>query len=182
MTARLALLATGLLLPALAVAQAIDTVRSRADFELRTRWGKKVQGQFPTVRGEIETLADGRRRVRLRMATGDMVVHGSERYTRIARGPEMFDSARHPWVEFVSEPFPAALARAGGALDGRLSMHGVERHERFTLAPAGCDRPGHDCEVLAQGRVSRDDYGLDGWQWAVADRVRFRLHVRFADH
>lgn len=164
-----------------ATAQALDTRRSRVEFEVRARWGQPVRGHFPSFEGAVETLADGRRRIRLRLSTADLEVAGGARYTRMARGPQLFDAARHPWIEFVSEPYPAALAMTGGAVQGRLRMHGVERSERFDIAPASCARPGHDCPVLAQGRVSRDDYGLDGWQWALADRVRFRLHVRYAD-
>lgn len=170
------------LLPWQAGAQAVDPARSHAEFDLRTRWGRLIEGEFPRPSGVVETLPDGRQRVRLRLATAGIVVDRSERYTRMARGPDMFDADRHPWVEFVSEPFDPALARTGGPLDGELRMHGVSRRERFELAPSACSRPGLDCPVLAQGRVSRDDYALDGWQWALADRVRFRLHVRLAEH
>jgi polyisoprenoid-binding protein YceI len=117
----------------------------------------------------------------VRLAAGAVTVAGAPRYTALARGPQLFDVARHPAIEFVSDPYPPELARTGGELPGRLRLRGVERAERFTLAPATCARPGHDCPVIAQGRIDRDDYGLDGWRWALADRVRFRLHVRFAD-
>jgi polyisoprenoid-binding protein YceI len=119
--------------------------------------------------------------VHLRLSARDLVIGDSARYTRLARGPQLFDSERHPLIEFDSDPYPPALARSGGTLEGRLRMHGVERRESFVLEPARCDRPGHDCPILASGRVSRDDYGLDGWRWALADRVRFRIDVRFAD-
>lgn len=162
-------------------AQVIDVGRSRAEFDLHTRWGAIVRGRFPAFEGEVTTLADGRRQVRLRLATSSLEINGSPRYTALARGRGLFDAARHPWIEFTSEPYTASVLREGGALDGRLRMHGVEGRERFSLAPSSCARPGHGCEILAEGRVSRDDYGLDGWHWALADSVRFRLHVRFAD-
>lgn len=171
------------LLPASAGAgaQAFDPMRSRIEFDLRTRWGQPVRGHFPRFEGAIDTLPDGRRQVRMRLSAADVVVSGSERYTRLARGPQLFDAARHPWIEFVSVPAPAGIAASGGTLDGELRLRGVQRRERFVLAPATCARPGHDCPVIASGKVSRDDYGLDGWQWALADRVRFRLHVHYAD-
>lgn len=174
-------LPTALALPAPARAQAIDAANSRVEFDLRTRWGALVRGRFPRFEGRVDTLPDGRRQVRMRLSSAEVEVAGSRRYTQIARGERMFDAAGHPWIEFVSEPFAADLARSGGAMPGRLRLRGVERAEHFELRPAACARPGHDCDVLARGRVSRDDYGLSGWRLALADRVRFRLHVRFAD-
>jgi polyisoprenoid-binding protein YceI len=162
-------------------AQAFDPAHSRIGFDVHTRIGSAVRGLFPVFDGRVDTLADGRRQVHLRLSARDLVIGESARYTRLARGPQLFDSERHPSIEFESDPYPPALARTGGMLEGRLRMHGVERRERFVLEPARCERPGQDCPILATGRVSRDDYGLDGWRWALADRVRFRIDVRFAD-
>jgi polyisoprenoid-binding protein YceI len=162
-------------------AQAFDPAHSRIDFDVRTRIGAPVRGRFPVFDGRVDTLPDGRRQVRLRLSARDLVIGDSARYTRLARGPQLFDSERHPVIEFESDPYPAALARSGGVLEGRLRMHGTERRERFVLAPAACENPGAGCPILATGRVSRDDYGLEGWRWALADRVRFRIDVRFAD-
>ena len=175
----LSVLLAGIASPA--AAQAFDPKATRIEFGVRTRVGTLVRGHFPTFEGRVETLPDGRRRVHVKLAAGDVQVGNSARNTALARGPQLFDAANHPWIEFVSEPYPADLARTGGALPGRLRLRGVERSERFTLSPSTCARPGHDCPVLAQGRVSRDDYGLTGWRWALADRVRFKLSVRFDD-
>jgi polyisoprenoid-binding protein YceI len=162
-------------------AQAFDPARSRINFDVHTRVGTAVRGQFPVFEGRVDTLADGRHQVHLRLSARDLVIGESARYTRLARGPQLFDSENHPVIEFDSDPYAPALARDGGALEGRLRMHGVEHRERFVLAPAGCDRPGVDCPILATGRVSRHDYGLDGWRWALADPVRFRIDVRLVD-
>lgn len=162
-------------------AQAIDPSLSKIDFDVRTRIGAAVPGRFPVFEGRVDTLADGRRQVHLRMSARDLVIGNSARYTKQARGPDLFDAARFPTVDFVSDPYPPELARTGGVMEGRLRMHGVERREHFILKPATCPTPGHGCPILASGRVSRDHYGLDGWRWALADPVRFRLNVRFAD-
>lgn len=175
------LFAAAFALPAAARAQDIDTQQSRVEFDLRTRWGPLLKGHFPRFEGRVDTLPDGRRQVRMRLSSAHVEVAGPARYTTMARGERLFDAARHPWIEFVSEPYDAGLARTGGALPGRLRLRGVERTEQFVLRAASCERPGHACAVTAEGRVSRDDYGLTGWHWALADRVRFRLHVRYAD-
>ena len=181
MTPRILLAALLVLASGLCDAQALDTSRSRIDFDLHTRIGSQVRGQFPLAEGRVDTLADGRRQVRMRLDARGLRVGNSEYYTRLARGPQLFDVEHFPEIEFTSDPYPAALAHSGGALEGVLRMHGVEHRERFELAPASCARPGYECPILASGRVSRDDYGLDGWRWALADRVRFRLNVLFVN-
>lgn len=158
-----------------------DVRHTRFGFELRTRWGQRVSGVFPQYEGEVTTLPDGRHRVRIVLRTDSVVVADSERYTALARGPSFFDAARYPYIEFVSEPHTDELVRSGGRLRGRLSIHGTSRVESFYLAPPDCDQPGKDCDVVGSGSISRDDYGLDGWQFALVDRVRFSLRVRLLE-
>lgn len=160
------------------MASGFDPFYTRFGFELRTRWGQRVEGSFPSYEGEVTVLPDGRHQVRIALATGAVVVGDSTRYTELARGRRFFDSARYPRIEFLSEPHAADFVREGGKLRGRLTLHGVSRMETFVLAPTTCLRPGKDCDVIAHGSVSRDDYGLDGWQLALSDRVRFTLRVR----
>ena len=166
------------LLPWPGAAQQFDPVYTRFGFELLTRWGQRVVGTFPHYEGAVTRLPDGRRQVRIALATGAVEVAGSARYTAMARGEGFFDAARYPWIEFVSEPHAEALLHDGGTLRGRLSIHGVAHRESFTVIPSACPRPGLDCDVVARGSVRRDEYGLDGWQLALRDRVRFDLRVR----
>lgn len=161
--------------------RAFDPAHTRFAFELRTRWGQRISGQFPAYDGELVSLPDGRYQVHIRLRTDAVEVAGSERYTALARGPGFFDAQRHPWIEFLSEPHYLELAQSGGRLRGRLSMHGASRIETFALLPSACARPGRDCDVVAQGRVSRDDYGLDGWKLLLGDTVRFTMRVRLQD-
>ena len=100
---------------------------------------------------------------------------------RVDRYFRVFHNARYPYIEFVSEPHPDDLVRNGGRMRGRLSMHGISRVESFHLSAPACDAPGKDCDVVASGSISRDDYGLDGWQFALMDRVRFNLRVRLVE-
>jgi polyisoprenoid-binding protein YceI len=164
-----------------ASSRAFDRQHTRFGFELRTRWGQRVSGVFPQYEGEVSTLADGRHRVRIVLRTAGVVVTGSDRYTALARGPSFFDAQHYPTIDFVSEPHPDTLIRTGGRMRGRLSMHGVTRMETFTISRAECDEPGRNCDVAATGSISRDDYGLDGWQFALVDRVRFMLRVRLVE-
>ena len=151
---------------------------SRVEFTLHTRWGQTLHGRFPAVAGRIEQGADGRRRVRIVLDATVVDIDDHPRYTRFARGPSFFDVARHPTVEFVSEPYPERLLHKGGDLTGELFLHGVRRRERFVIGPSRCARPGLDCDIVAFGTVQRSDYGVDGWKIALREPVRFALRVR----
>lgn len=164
-----------------AAAQPFDPAHTGFGFELRTRWGQRVVGTFPSYQGEVIRLPDGRRQVRIQWSTAAVVVAGSARYTAMARGEGFFDANKYPLIEFVSEPLTDAVLHGGGRLRGRLSMHGVARNETFALKPSQCARPGLDCDVVATGSVRREDYGLDGWQLALRNKVRFDLRVRLLD-
>lgn len=155
-----------------------DPAHSSVGFQLRTRWGQRLRGDFPAYDGEVRVFGDGNRQVRVRLDSDGMEIVGHPRYTRWARGPEFFDVANHPSIEFVSENYDPSLLRDGGTLHGTLTMRGIARPMRFELEPATCDAPGIDCDVVATGTVDRTDFGMDEWRLAVGDAVRFVLRVR----
>ena len=112
--------AHGLPAPPSTVADAVqvigfDPVHTRFGFQLRTRWGHRIDGAFPHHDGALLVLPDGRRQVRIRLATAAVEVDGSARYADIARGERFFDAARYPVIEFLSEPHQAALAHTGAS-------------------------------------------------------------------
>jgi polyisoprenoid-binding protein YceI len=156
----------------------IDTALSRIGFTLKTRWGQELEGRFPDWSGEIVPVSEQRRQVRLRLPTREVEILGHARYSKITRGSGFFDADRHPWVEFVSDPYTDELLREGGLLGGALTIRGVRRREVFTLEPASCDRPTIDCDVVASGVVYRSDYAMDRWGFALSDRVVFNLNIR----
>ena len=159
----------------------IDPQYTRVGFTLKTRWGQLLEGRFPQYEGRIETLADGRRRVRLRMSTREVEIVDHPNYTGFTRGEGFFEADRFPVVEFVSEPYSPPLIARGGPLAGQLSIREVTRRETFTVEPAACARPALDCDVVASGAVRRSDYGVDRWIFAVSDIVRFTLRLRLRE-
>lgn len=161
-----------------AAAAEIDTAHSRIGFTLKTRWGQTLDGRFPQWQGEIVEVSAARRQVRLRLPTAEVEILGHPQYSKITRGKGFFDAERHPYVEFVSDPYDDALLREGGLLGGALTIRGVRRREVFALEPATCDRPTVDCDVVASGVVYRSDYAMDRWAFALGDRVVFSLHLR----
>jgi polyisoprenoid-binding protein YceI len=161
-----------------ACAGEIDTALSRIGFALTTRWGQALEGRFPSYRGEVEVLPDGRRRVRLVLSTRAVEIVDHPSYSRITRGRGFFDAERFPEISFVSQPYDEQLTRDGGLLVGTLRMRDVARHEVFAIEPSTCTRPGLDCDVVASGDVRRSDYGMGRWGLALADEVRFSLRIR----
>lgn len=159
----------------------IDPQFTRIGFTLKTRWGQALEGRFPRYEGRIETLADGRHRVRLRMSTREVEIVGHPNYTGFTRGEGFFEAERFPAVEFVSEPYALSLIERGGPLAGQLTIRNVSRRETFVVEPAACPRPALDCDVVAGGAVRRSDYGVDRWIFAVSDIVRFTLRLRMRE-
>lgn len=168
---------------AAAKAADIDPEHTRIGFTLKTRWGQVLQGRFPRYSGRIETLEDGRHRVRLRFSAREVEIVGHPNYTGMTRGRGFFEADRFPDVEFVSDPYASALIADGGKLTGELTIRDVKRRETFVILKSECARPAYDCDVLATGSVRRTDYGVDRWIFAVSDHVRFvlRLRVRAGD-
>lgn len=151
---------------------------SRCEFRLYLRWGQVLRGVCPRVGGEIETLADGQRRVRMWLDARAVEIADHPRYTVFARGPRFFDVERHPFLYFLSDPYAPQLLRTGGTLEGSLTVRGRTRRERFVLAPAPCAELGRECAIVVHGQLSRDDYGMPSWRMVLRDRVDLLLEVR----
>lgn len=166
------------LVAALATAAEIDPVASRIGFTLKTRWGQPLQGRFPDAHGEVAELGDGRHQVRLRLSTRSVEIVDHAAYTRFTRGSGFFDAAHYPQMEFVSDAYAPELLRSGGALPGVLTIRDVRHREVFTITPTTCTQPARECDVVASGSIHRTDYGLDRWNFALSDKVRFSLRVR----
>ena len=163
---------------AAALAESVQPAVSWAGFSMKTRWGQTLQGRFPVVQGEVLDAGEGRKRVKLRFSARDVEIIQHRRFTQLTRGDGFFDADNHPFVEFVSDAYPAGLLREGGQLAGDLTIRGATRREVFTIDPANCERAGIDCDVFATGVVYRSDFGMDRWSFALSDRVQMTLRLR----
>lgn len=155
----------------------INTEASQVGFALRTRWGQSLEGDFPDYKGVLVAMPGGELQVRMVLHAREVEILGHPRYTRITRGEGFFHVRRWQEVELQSDPFPPQLLHQGGELSGIVGIRGLRRVELFTIAPATCDRPLFDCPVVAEGEVSRSDYGMDSWGIALGDGVRFHLRL-----
>jgi len=139
-----------------------------------------VHGRFERFEGGIQVtqdIADSRVHVRIDASS---ITTGNNTRDAHLRSADFLDVENFPYIDFRSTRF----AYRGGSkwtLYGTLTMHGISRREAFLVAPAACARPAHDCDVVAQGRVLRTDYGVESWRWALTDDVSFRLRVRVLD-
>ena len=93
--------------------EALDVNRSRCGFEIRTRFGQKIEGVFRRFEGELLRLADGRHQVRLRMDARQVEIPDKPRYTAWMRGEDFFDVEHHPLVQFDSEPYAGDITVTG---------------------------------------------------------------------
>lgn len=159
----------------------LDPAHTRLGFELRTRWGQRLEGNFPRYEGHVRVLPDGQHQVQLRMYTRDVEIVGFPRYTEWARGSHFFEADRYPVVSFISRPYSPQLLQTGGELAGDLSIRGISRPGSLTVEPSTCARPARDCDVVANGAVRRSDYDMDDWKLAINDRVVFHLRARVQD-
>ena len=159
----------------------LDPRRSRIGFDVRSRIGQRIEGNFPHFEGRIEVLSDGRHQVHLKMYTRSVEIPGKERYTGWMRGEDFFDAQRHPAVEFDSLPYDPDTVAQGGDIQGRLMLRGVSHPEVLRVERAACDRPGYDCDVVSRGTILRGRYGMDNWQLALSDRVTFVLRARLSE-
>lgn len=157
---------------------AFDVDQSRFGFEIRTRFGQKIEGLFPRFEGHITVLPDGRQQVQLRMFSQYVEIPDKPRYTGWMRGEDFFDAQRYPVVEFNSLPYEPGLVEKGGDVQGTLTLRGITRPETLRVMPPTCDRPGYDCDVTSRGTILRGRYGMDSWQIALSDRVTFVLRTR----
>lgn len=159
----------------------IDPLRSRVVFAVRMRWFARVEGGFDRFQGVVAALEDGWRRVEVEVESASVEVGGRQRMTDWAASEEFFDVANYPVIVFVSDPFPPRLARDGGELLGDLSLRGTTARVAFDMQPATCGRPGRDCPIIVEGRVSRAEFGMDAHRVAVQDRVELSFEVMLAD-
>lgn len=159
----------------------IDPERSRVGFAVRMRWFARVEGGFERFQGSVSVLEGDWRRVMVEVDAASVEVGGRRRMTEWAASEEFFDVVHYPVIVFVSDPFPRQLAIDGGQLLGDLSLRGTTSRVAFDMLPAACPRPGRECPIVVEGRVSRAEFGMDAHRVAVQDRVELRFDVLLAE-
>ncbi|NCT67635.1 MAG: YceI family protein [Rhodanobacteraceae bacterium] len=155
----------------------LDATRSQVGFRVKFMWLINVEGEFAQVHG---TVRRDRFRNLLRVDARidvDSVDMDSPRYEEWAKSPAFFDMARHPRIEFASDPFPAVRLRSGGELGGTLTLRGVSQPVAFRLLPSSCERPAFDCAIEVRGAIRRSAFALGARHGALGDKVDLSFDV-----
>ena len=164
--------------PAKAVEPRLTTRAGDGGFLLRSVMGRPMQGRFNSVEGRWIAQADGRLRLAIAMPAAEVDMPRHPRYTRMLRGADFFDSARHPHITFLSDPVDGDWPMHGGLLAGELVIRGVSRRERVRVEAGGCASPrSAACVIHASGKLRRGDFGMRKFRGVVGEHVEFDLRV-----
>lgn len=155
-----------------------DAVRSRANFEVKVLYLIGVHGEFGTVHGTL-SIDHARATASVDALIDTNAVHMRNRhYENWTKSAEFFDAQHFPQIHFVSAPFPLTRLRAGGEIDGVLTVRGVNRPVVFTIDPSVCAQPlGGECAVAANGAIHRSEFGMHSRRGTLADKVELRLSI-----
>ena len=115
----------------------VDAARSHVEFGVHVLWFGKVIGVLDKLSGRVHALGAGRVQVDLRVDTRALRMQSRD-YQRFASGPEFFDSAQYPRIDFRSAPFALATIASGGTVDGAVTLRGITRNVVFTVLPQPC--------------------------------------------
>lgn len=184
-----ALLACSLVLPVCAVAATpsppsrawpLAPSRSQVQFSVRKLWLAHERGTFAGMQGTLRRInthigAD-LVQVDAAVAVAGLEMDDADARTR-ALGPDFFDAAQFPDIRFDSDPFPLSALAAGGTLHGMLEMHGQNHPVTFTLLPSDCPRQPLECEIRAEGAISRSLFGMHGLRGVISDKVHLDLRI-----
>ena len=115
----------------------VDAARSHVEFGVHVLWFGKVIGVLDKLSGRVHALGAGRVQVDLRVDTRALRMQSRD-YQHFASGPEFFDSAQYPRIDFRSAPFALATIASGGTVDGAVTLRGITRNVVFTVLPQPC--------------------------------------------
>jgi len=157
---------------------ALDSTRSRVDFEVKVLWLVGVHGRFGHVEGTI--AIDHFRNSATVDATIDtnmvsMRTHGHEDWVK---SEEFFDARHYPHIHFVSEAIPLRRLQSGGEIEGLLTLRGVTKKVQLELAEPTCPAAsGDDCPVEAIGTIRRGDFGMRSRHGTLSDKVELSFAI-----
>lgn len=157
---------------------AFDQARSHVDFEVKVLWLVGVHGRFGSVHGRI-TIDHFRNAATVEAQIDAGVVSmrnkGHEEWVKSA---EFFDAEHYPQIVFVSDAIPLQRLQAGGEIDGRLTLRGVEKRVRFSLVKPDCPAAsGDNCPVEAEGSIRRSDFGMSSRRGTLSDKVELSFSI-----
>jgi polyisoprenoid-binding protein YceI len=164
---------------------ALDSARSRVDFEVKVLWLVGVHGRFNHVQGTI--AIDHFRNsatVDARIDAGNVSMR-SKGHEDWVKSPEFFDAQHYPTIEFVSEAIPLRRLQLGGAIEGMLTLRGITRKVSLQIQEPNCPAAsGDDCPVEAVGTIRRGEFGMQSRHGTLSDKVElsFAIYLHDTEH
>jgi polyisoprenoid-binding protein YceI len=157
--------------------QIFDPGRSSASFRVHLRLLPSAGGQFAKVSGELQNER-AKQRVVVAVDGRSLVFEGPDWMNHVTRSDAFLAVDRFPEISFRSEAFDPGLLRTGGELRGQLLLRGIRRDVAFRLQRSECARSGRDCDIRVLGTISRRDFGMTSYRFAVKNDVDFDFRVR----
>ena len=143
-------------------------------------------GRFNSIEAELEFDAEKPEQAKLRVTIeAASLDSGVDALDELLRGPDWFDVARFPKIEFVAQSIVVEGERTG-RIDGILTLHGVSRPQSLEaeLVGSGNDFLRGGAQILgfkAEAIIQRSAFGVDYLVPAIGDEVSIEIHAEFVE-
>ena len=159
--------------------QALDERLSTAEFEVHLRLPIHGVGRFQRMSGELTGDAVKGWQVDLHIDGRSLRFDGPAWMGEATRSDDFLDVDNFPDIVLRTGTIPDGILHHGGAVTGALTLRGRTRPATFSLTAATCATPGRDCELEVKGTISRRDFGMTGYWFALRDGVDVRVRLRW---
>jgi polyisoprenoid-binding protein YceI len=154
----------------------VDPTETRASFVVNFLGVIPIHGEFSRVSGSLR-FDDGKETGAVDIVIDATSLQGGG---DTARGPDFFNVAKYPAIEFHSRRFvfeSGVLKR----VDGELALTGQRHPVTLSLQGVQCDAANpamlRRCKGDAEVTVKRSDFGMTGWKRSVSEDVTIRIRL-----
>jgi polyisoprenoid-binding protein YceI len=135
-----------------------------------------VRGRFAKLRGSVQYDADAKTGAMLVSVQTGSIDTGNSAMDNVLRSDQFLDAERYPEAHFTSERFVFDYGKLV-AIEGKLSLHGVERPLRLTVQRFVCREVAlgivrhYVCGGDFHAVLKRSDFGMTRFLPEVGDEV-----------
>ncbi|RYG04211.1 MAG: polyisoprenoid-binding protein [Chitinophagaceae bacterium] len=170
----------------------LDPVHTQIQFKVRHMMISTVTGSFSDYEGTVETEEEDfmKAKVNFSAEVGSLSTGSAERDAHL-KGPEFFDSAKHPLITFKATKYESVDDDGSYELYGDLTVKGVTRSLRLDVEFGGVVKdPWGNTKAgfTINGKINRKDFGLE-WNVVteaggilVGEEVKIALEVQLIEH
>ena len=156
----------------------IDSSRSLARFTIHPRLPIPSQGRFESLNGALLPQPKQQWKVEVQVDARKLSFKGPQWLAKMARSEAFLDAEKHPDIQFISVPFSKSLLEKGGELQGQLFLRGLQKTVSFHIEKSVCVRSGYECDLVVNGSVMRQDFGMQAYRISIKDNVDFEFRIR----